>query len=275
MSPSTDPAEVGELAARIERRDGAPPLSDQALSRIGSPAVTHLEARDGDRLVGYAQLDGTNLELAADPDHLDELFRAAERVRPDIEVWSHGHRSPVAGVARSRGYATTRVLLQLRRPASPIPPSPVELPDGVVIRAFVPGQDEQDWLEVNAAAFSAHPEQGRVGLSDLLARERTDWFDPAGFLLAVQGNALLGFHWTKVHPDGSGEVYVLGIAPAAQGMGLGKALLNAGLAHLGPRPILLYVEETNDAARRLYEKAGFVEFDRDIQLQSPARLHRD
>ena len=58
------------------------------------------------------------------------------------------------------------------------------------------------------------------------------WFDPAGFLLADRAGELLGYHWTKIHPDGLGEVYVLGIAPAAQGLGLGNALLVRGLRHL-------------------------------------------
>jgi mycothiol synthase len=268
VTKAPDPDEVRALAARIERRDGAPPLSDQALALLTSRGVAHFEVREAGALTGYAQLDGTSLEILADPDHLDDLFASVEQLAGDIEVWSHGRRSPVAEVAERRGYKRDRVLWQLRRTPGPVPP--VELPDGVRLRTFVPGQDEQDWLEVNGAAFAGHSEQGRIGLSDLLAREHESWFDPAGFLLAVDSAALLGFHWTKVHPDGMGEVYVLGVSPAAQGTGLGRALLNAGLDHLGDREILLYVEESNTSARRLYAQAGFEEYDVDVQLRSQA-----
>jgi mycothiol synthase len=264
------PDEVRALVERVERRDGAPPLSDQALSRLESADVHHFQARTGGRLTGYAQLDATTLEIVAEPDAIDELFSAAERVSDVIDVWSHGRRSPIAAAAEARGYVRDRVLWQLRRP--PAVAAPVDPPAGVSIRPFVPGQDEQSWLEVNAAAFAGHGEQGHLGLSDLLAREHEDWFDPAGFLLAVDGHdQLLGFHWTKVHADGAGEVYVLGVAPASQGTGLGQALLSAGLRHLGSdRVILLYVDDSNQGAKRLYEKAGFAEYDADVQLRSPA-----
>ena len=95
-----------------------------------------------------------------------------------------------------------------------------------------------------------------------------DWFDPDGFLLAVQDSNLIGYHWTKIHRDGLGEVYVLGVAPASQGMGLGKSLLYAGLEHLGQREILLYVDESNASARRLYAQAGFTDYDLDVQLRA-------
>ena len=267
MTKQPAPEDVRALAERIERRDGAPPLSDQALSRIAAPGVEGFTVYDGAALIGYAQLDGSLLEVAADPEALDQLFAMVERAAGRVEVWSHGRRSPVAAAAESRGYRRDRVLLQLRRPVLPIPE--VTLPEGVQLRAFVPGQDEQDWLEINAAAFAGH-EQGRIGLADLLAREHEAWFDPAGFLLAVQDSSVVGYHWTKIHADGSGEVYVLGVAPACQGMGLGKSLLNAGLAHLGAREILLYVDDSNDGAKRLYRHAGFVDYDVDIQLRSSA-----
>ena len=47
--------------------------------------------------------------------------------------------------------------------------------------------------------------------------------------------ALLGFHWTKVHSADLGEVYVVGVDPAAQGRGLGATLTLVGLHHLAER----------------------------------------
>ena len=92
-------------------------------------------------------------------------------------------------------------------------------------------------------AFAHHPEQGGWTQHDLDQRLAADWFEASGFFLAWQGETLVGYHWTKVHDEFSpalGEVYVLGIAPAAQGLRLGTVLLNVGLRHLfdrgcGPR----------------------------------------
>jgi mycothiol synthase len=155
-----------------------------------------------------------------------------------------------------------------------------------VVRPFRPGVDEQAWLAVNAAAFAHHPEQGAMTRRDLELREAEGWFDPAGFLLAWRvaadgSETLLGSHWTKVHPAGEagdepvGEVYVLGIAPAAQGLRLGRALTDLGLAHLSSRglaEVLLYVEEDNTAAVSLYEKTGFARYAVDVQWHRAARL---
>jgi mycothiol synthase len=261
-------AEVQSLADAAERRDGEPPLSDQALTQLGSPDVVHVLAHDGDRLVGYAQLDGTSLELIGDAAAVAVLLDTVEaRDDADLRVWSHGRRSPVGQVLESRGYAQVRLLHQLRRSlADPLPD--VALADGVTVRTFVPGQDERAWLRVNAAAFAAHAEQGHWTLGDLAAREAEPWFDPAGFLLAERDGELLGFHWTKIHADGSGEVYVLGIDPSAQGGKLGPALLVRGLAYLAGRgcdEALLYVDDDNAAALGLYERLQFHRHDADSQ----------
>ena len=169
----------------------------------------------------------------------------------------------------------TRELHQLRRPlddAHPLPPDPPLAP-GVTIRTFRPGgDDDAAWLSVNAAAFAHHPEQGRWDLRDLHARIAEPWFDATGFLLAERAGELLGFHWTKIHPDESGEVYVLGVAPAGQGLGLGSALLLRGLHHLAGRgcpQVLLYVDGDNPGAQRLYERIGFTPYDLDIQWRAP------
>lgn len=260
---------VLSLTRRAESRDGQPPLSDQALARLRSGEVRHLLVYDGSALVGYAQLDGTALELVGEPGEvLELLLDSAEGCSSELHVWSHGRASLLAGALAARGYHRERALHQLRLRLSELAGEAAPLADGVTVRAFVPGVDEPAWLRVNAAAFATHPEQGRWALADLLAREAEPWFDSTGFLLAVRAadDALLGFHWTKIHDDGTGEVYVLGIDPAAQGLGLGRALLRLGLDHLRERgctQALLYVDGDNRAAAALYARAGFAEYDVD------------
>ena len=53
---------------------------------------------------------------------------------------------------------------------------------------------------------------------------------------------------------------MLGVSPAAQGIGLGRVLLHTGMAYLsarGLRTVILYVDGDNTSAVRLYEGAGF------------------
>ena len=257
---------VRQLVTAVQREVGQPPLSDQALTQLASPSVRHVLVRDGDVLVGYAQLASGSLELAGDAAAVEVLLAALEPLDDTVEIWSHGTRSPLVPVLQARGYQVARRLHQLRRKLRDLPREEPQ-PEGVLIRPFVPGVDEPAWLAVNAAAFVALPDQAGQTMTDIRAREREEWFDPAGFLLAQRGTELLGFHWTKVHTPTLGEVYVLGVSPAAQGMRLGSILLQRGLAYLAGRgctDVLLYVDDSNAAALRLYEGAGFTRYDEDV-----------
>ncbi len=276
-------AAVLGLLAQASAADGLRPLSEESELRMrhGGPAGGHnllLRAPSGE-LVGYARLDDGHGEFVVAPTARrkgfgGELLTALEQLAGDrlLSVWAHGDLPGSRALAGSRGYTRSRVLLQMRRDLAGVDPDPrPALPDGVQVMPFVVGRDEAAWLRVNAAAFASHPEQGSWRAKDVALREAEPWFDPAGFLLAWRGDAdaggeLLGFHWTKVHPAGDvdavpvGEIYVLGIDPAAQGMRLGRALTDLGLAHLrseGLADVLLYVEEDNIAAVRLYESRGF------------------
>jgi mycothiol synthase len=284
--------EVLALTGAAADADGAAPLSEHVLLRLrgGSARPGHhflIPGGDG-RLLGYGHLDpagGMDAELVVHPSHrrrglgralAEEIRRAAAGLPSTggtaVRFWSHGDHPSAAAVAVDLGLDRVRVLWQLRRSLTLPLPDP-HLPAGVTLRPFRPGADDRDWLAVNRRAFAGHPEQGRWGEDDLRVRQAEPWFDPAGFLLAVEeaGGQLLGFHWTKVHPEPGrpiGEVYVLGVDPGAHGLGLGRALTVAGLAHLrgrGLTRVMLYVDETNTAAVRLYRQLGFAHWSAHVQ----------
>lgn len=297
---SADVADVLALATVAGDADGAYPLSEHVVLRIRhdreQPAV-HLLVRDPDgSLAGYGHVDvtdaaaGPSAELLVHPVRrhrglgralAEAAVAAAERHDGPggrLRLWAHGDHPSASALALSLGFDRVRVLWQmLRSPRAPVPPP--QLPAGVTIRAFRPGDDDEAWVRVNARAFADHPEQGRWTLGDLRLRMAEPWFDPGGFLLAVDGGGeLLGFHWTKPHGGSTGEVYVLGVDPSAGGLGLGTALTLAGLRHLraqGRDRAMLYVDEANTAAVRLYAKLDFVRWTAHVsyarQIDSYAR----
>jgi mycothiol synthase len=256
--------------------------------RHGGPAGgLDLLVRAPDRTpAGYARLDDGQAELVVAPAARRKGIGAAlltglEGLAGEnpLSVWAHGDLPAARALATSRGYSRERVLLQMRRDLAGVDADPrPALPAGVQVLPFAVGRDEAAWLRVNGNAFRSHPEQGSWTAEDVALREDEPWFDPAGFLLAWRGDPdaggeLLGFHWTKVHPAGDvgpvrvGEIYVLGVDPAAQGLRLGRALTDLGLAHLrgrGLADVLLYVEEDNVAAVRLYESRGFRRYSVDV-----------
>ena len=289
-----DIADVQALVAAATEVDGTAPLSEHVLLHLrhgGDAEAAHLLVREEGELVGFAHLDLTDPvaggagELVVHPEHrraglgsriVQELLDRAGRsevAAGRLRLWAHGEHPGAVALATTLGFTQARVLWQMRRSLL-APLAEPHLPEGVRLRPFVVGADEREFLRVNNAAFDWHPEQGGWDLDQVKLREAEPWFDPNGFLLAVDADdRLLGFHWTKVHGDGGhshepiGEVYVLGVDPSARGMHLGAALTLAGLRHLrdgGLRQVMLYVEADNDAAVRVYRDLGFTRWDTDV-----------
>lgn len=278
---------VRELLAEAARADGQQPVSEQGRLQLDGGAregVSHLLLCVGDELVGYAQLEDTDpveapaAELVVHPAHrghghgraLGSALLAASGKR--LRVWAHGGHSAARHLAQVLGLTLFRELRQMRRPLTDLDLPDPKLPEGVTVRTFVPGQDDAAWLAVNAAAFAHHPEQGSLTQRDLDDRKTQPWFDAAGFFLAERDGELLGFHWTKVHDaERLGEVYVLGVSPAAQGGGLGKSLTTIGLRHLADRGLptaMLYVDADNTAAVAVYERLGFTTHETDLMYRT-------
>lgn len=174
--------------------------------------------------------------------------------------------------ARADGLTRIRNVWQLRRPL------PTDTRAAVATRAFVPGSaDEAAWIELNNRAFATHPDQSNMTPARLHADMATDWFDADGFRLHERDGQLAGFCWTKRHPSGRsdpamGEIYVIGIDPDLQGLGLGRQLVRAGLdwlADAGEVIGMLYVDETNTAAVKLYASMGFERHHVDRVYEAP------
>jgi len=269
---------VLRLVADAEAVDMISALNEAALLRLRRPHPTtqHILVSEGEELVGYAQLESgpewSAGQLLVSPDHRragvgTKLLRQLimESSSP-LRVWAMGDTPAARALATAVGMARQRELLIMERRLDGELPEPV-VPAGVQIRTFVPGQDDQQWLRVNAAAFADHPEQAMIDLDDLEDRMAEPWFDPMGFFVATRDGTMIGFHWTKQHQDQLGEVYVLGIAPSEARRGLGKALLLTGLRWLqqqGSSRVKLYVEADHQAAIELYLIYGFTTVSRDV-----------
>jgi mycothiol synthase len=290
---------VLELVSAATEEDGVGPLSEHVMLHLrygGDPRARNLLLVSHGELAGYAHLDptdpveGPSGELVIHPAHRRQglglrLVRAlvAEASGRELRLWAHGDLPAASRLAATAGFERVRALWQMRRSLQARLGRP-QLADGLTIRTFVVGQDEDEWTRLNSRAFVRHPEQGAWTREDLDLREREPWFDPDGFFLAERGGKLIGFHWTKIHGLGDvapgngpaghahepiGEVYVVGVDPEARGLGLGRALTLVGLRYLRSRglfQVMLYVDESNTPAIGLYESLGFTHWDTDVMF---------
>ncbi len=288
------------LAEAAAHADGAHPLSEHVVLHLrhGSGPAMHVLAAEPatGALLGYAHLDlsdpaeGPAAEVAVSPAArhrgvggmlIAEVVRIADQQPGRLRLWAHGTSAATGQLAAAHGLHQVRRLLQLRRSLF-APLEPLALPEGIRLRAFDASRDIDDWLDLNARAFTDLPDQGGWTAEDLDRRMAEPWFDPVGFLMAHDAeDRLVGFHWTKVHDhdhshsgdqapghvhDPLGEVYVVGVDPDHRGRGLGRALTVAGLAHLRQRGLptaLLYVDADNAGAISLYRALGFAAWDSD------------
>ena len=193
---------------------------------------------------------------------VDELTQASCELRQRggglLHWWVTAPTAEHEQAAQAAGFHPYRRLHRMERPL-PVADAPYALD----WRPFRPGDDDSAWLEVNRLSFSSHPIQGEMTQEDLDRAKADPSFDPAGFVIAREGEEMTGFCWTKIHHDARppvGEIYIIGAHPQHQGRGLGQALVLAGLDWLHGQGLtvgMLYVEADNAPAVRLYLRLGF------------------
>lgn len=294
---AADAARVHSLAAAAERVDGYAPLNEQALFDLSTATRTAWIATDDSGPTADTALfvvGGGELDLVVHPGHrrrgiasalVEHVLAGPEVVR---SVWAHGDHPGGRALAQRYQFDAVRTLLHMRLILEDLPSTPhrpkenpanrgkaTDVP-GISIDAFQPGADDAAWVSLNALVFADHPEQGGLTLTDLAARQREPWFQATDFLVARDISAprnesgrLVGYNWLKIDGD-QGEIYVIGVHPDTAGRGLGRALMQAGLARLrerGCRTAELYVEAESLGPVHLYRSLGFTDLTVDVQYR--------
>jgi ribosomal protein S18 acetylase RimI-like enzyme len=144
--------------------------------------------------------------------------------------------------------------------AEPAPPS---LPVGLVVRAFVPEQDDEVVYQAHQASFADQFEFVREPYESWRHWSFREPFDPSLWFLAEEGAEIAGICLCRPEWGADSElgwISVLGVRRPWRTRGLGLALLLHAFAELrerGKSRVGLGVDGSNPTgAVRLYERAG-------------------
>jgi ribosomal protein S18 acetylase RimI-like enzyme len=267
LQPFLNDEERNEVLNLIDRREtqlGREPIDEQRKRIIihQRRADHWLLKDDVGRVLEYAQVnehngpEGESVGISIDEHLLPKVCDHYGAVNWWIRDVTFPHR-----------FQVVRSLLLM---CTDLPGSEVSLPEGYTIETFSKSKSGE-WIAHNNRAFQHHPEQGSWNEDDLDVRCNEPWFDPSGFLLIRYNNRIAASCWTKIHElsrQRRGEIYVISVDPQFQGHGLGRAVLSLGMQSLWRRGVnecMLFVDESNTAARHLYANANF-ELERTDQL---------
>jgi mycothiol synthase len=264
--------------------DNTPQIAEHILLYLrhgGDKVGSHLMVEKNNQIIGYAFLDksdlisGPSVQLVVDPRHRDNsvdkqlLSKAVEICGANLALWVRGNLPLSNSLLKSFTFKKIRSVHQMSKSLNNSQLiNKMDLK--VLYRNFLPEQDSKAWLSLNNRVFKDHPEQGNWELSDLNFRLKEDWFDSTGFFIAEYRNLMIGSIWIKIHSSNKlshaqnfaqiGEIYQIAVDPDFQGQGLGKRLILSAENYLfskGFKYLILYVDESNSVALRLYSSLGF------------------
>ncbi len=264
-----DTARVAALLERAGAARGGDVVDEAELARLfgrrSRTGWTAAVAQRAGEVVGYAAIVSRDDRVGGDVVSLDDA-----EVLPALLDWQHdqvGDRDLITWLrfsspreldaAGRAGFEVCRRLGVLGRPLDDVDVAPP--PDDIHIRP-VTNDDLDGVLAVLLDAYDGTDDGGWT--RDELERRRAyPWYRDEDLLVAATSDhRIAGIHWTKRRDADRGETYNLAIAPWAQGIGLGRALLTAGMDHLaqvGKEEIILWVDRRNQRALNLYESVGF------------------
>jgi len=157
------------------------------------------------------------------------------------------------------GFAVVRRELWMSA-EEPVPARPP--PPGIRLRAYRGAAgDDAAWRRLNEEAYADAPDYAPLTDEDLAVMRAEDRFHL--WLAERKNGTIVGLCHTKDF-GGVGCVNSVVVTAAARGKGIGRALLDAGLATLranGPQRVRLSVRSDNETAIAIYAAAGFAKDD--------------
>ncbi|SVB26159.1 uncharacterized protein METZ01_LOCUS179013, partial [marine metagenome] len=137
------------------------------------------------------------------------------------------------------------------------------LPTGYSIRNYGKRGDDQALTDIQNSSFDGSFNFSPNSLKEIHYRTNMSNTSYGGIIFLVHNHTIAGYNWTLTMPIANGTkgiISMIGIHQSYRGQGLGKSLLVAGLKHLvsiGIAFVELEVDESNEAAIRLYKSMGF------------------
>lgn len=259
---------IANFLARVEEHDGYPPLSEAKVASLSRPD-RYIAVYEADEVVAvgsigiHPQSDGSvhaAVETAVEPSMRfqqfeERILKATLALVPRgtrCSVWSR--RRSLDAALEATGWQAERTLVEM---AVALPLAADGAP--LSVRTYTEG-DAPALVQINAEAFGDHREAGSLDLDEVEELTNQAWFDPNGLLFHERDGEVAAFCWTKVHPNGDGEIYRIGVGSQHRGMGVGKRIVLAGydyLARVRSCSVgFLWVDASNEPAMALYTGIG-------------------
>jgi mycothiol synthase len=279
---------VLDLISRLNLADyGEPMISTDSLQRLWqSPTLrlatdTWLVTSPEGQLAAYAEVRCKGDTRFYPAVHVEEAYRgqgigthllrlaearavASRRTHPHLTLTSRISQRNAAGIStfEEAGYTRTLSFSMMEIRMAEWPPSP-QWPEGIAVRTFTVGQDEEATYAVDEEASEDKGYHDPLSFEAWAQRMNLygDSFDPALWFLACDGDQVVGVALCAYSQEThTGWVDHLGVRRAWRHRGIGMALLLHSLGEFhrrGTRRVRLSVDSQSlTHAPRLYRRAG-------------------
>ncbi|HEY9721308.1 MAG TPA: GNAT family N-acetyltransferase [Oscillatoriaceae cyanobacterium] len=164
------------------------------------------------------------------------------------------------------GFSIARIFFKMRLSELKAAPEPV-IPEGLHLRPYTPGSDEDAFVQVFNTCFEGHWDFTPLTPQEAAAWNRRPSFNPKGCFLLFDGPRLIGFTTILFDPERAAQtgeavarIFEMGVLPEYRRRGLGYQLLLVGVRYArerGFQAIDLVTDSQNAPAVEMYEKLGF------------------